>query len=50
MLLLFMTRMDSDKQQGRPKKIHGGAVVSLNAAGACVRPLSRPGRDVLEEG
>jgi hypothetical protein len=44
------SRTDGDERQGRPMKIHGGAVVGLNAAGACVRPPSRPGCDVLEEG
>jgi hypothetical protein len=41
---------DGDKQRGGPTKIHGGPIVGLNAAGACVRPPLQPGRNVLEEG
>ncbi len=44
------SQTDDNKQRGQPTKIHGRAVVGLDAAGACVRPPSRPGRNVLEEG
>ncbi len=45
-----LSRTDGDEQRGQPTKIQAKAVVGLNAAGACIRPLSWPGRNVLEEG
>jgi hypothetical protein len=43
-------RTDGNKSQGQPTKIHGLAVVDLDAAGACVQPPPQPGRGVSEEG
>jgi hypothetical protein len=45
-----LSRTDSNERQGQPTKIHGRAIVGLNAAGACIRPPSRLGCDVSEEG
>jgi hypothetical protein len=45
-----LSRTNGDERRGRPTKIHGQAIVGLDAAGACIRPPSRPGRNVSEEG
>ncbi len=44
------SQTDGDERRGLPTKIHGRAVVDLDAAEACVRPPSRPGLGVSEEG
>jgi hypothetical protein len=45
-----LLQTDGDERQGQPTKIHGRAVVGLDAAGACVQPPSRPGCNVSEKG